>query len=56
MKEQWSARHRPVEILGDRRSLISKAIDRFVKAFNVTVPNTPPYRPDWKGIVERIFG
>ncbi len=55
-KEQWPARHRPVEILGDRGPLISKAINRFVKSFNVVVSNTPPYRPDWKGIVERIFG
>lgn len=55
-KEQWPAGHRPVEILGDRGPLISKAIHRFIKAFNVIVSNTPPYRPDWKGIVERIFG
>jgi putative transposase len=55
-KEQWPARHRPVEILGDRGPLISKAINRFIKAFNVVVSNTPPYRPDWKGIVERVFG
>jgi putative transposase len=55
-KEQWPASHRPVEILGDRGPLISKAINRFIKAFNVVVSNTPPYRPDWKGIIERIFG
>jgi hypothetical protein len=55
-KEQWPAGHRPVEILGDRGPLISKAINRFIKAFNVVVSNTPPYRPDWKGVVERIFG
>jgi hypothetical protein len=55
-KEQWPAGHRPVEILGDRGALISKAIHRFIKAFNVIVSNAPPYRPDWKGIVERIFG
>jgi putative transposase len=55
-KDQWPARHRPVEILGDRGPLISKAINRFIKAFNVVISNTPPYRPDWKGIVERVFG
>jgi putative transposase len=54
--EHWPACHRPVEILGDRGPLISKAIHRFIKAFNVVVSNTPPYRPDWKGVVERIFG
>jgi hypothetical protein len=55
-REQWPAGHRPVEILGDRGPLISKSIHRFIKAFNVVVSNTPPYRPDWKGVVERIFG
>jgi hypothetical protein len=53
---QWPARHRPVEILGDRGPLIRAAINRFVEAFNVTISNTPPYRPDWKGVIERIFG
>ena len=55
-KEQWPAQHRPVEILGDRGPLIREAINPFIKAFNVVVSNTPPYRPDWKGVVERIFG
>lgn len=55
-KGQWPAGHRPVEILGDRGPLISKAIHRFIKAFNVVVSNAPPYRPDWKAVVERIFG
>jgi len=55
-KGQWPARHRPVEILGDRGPLISKAINRFIEAFNVDISNAPPYRPDWKGVIERIFG
>lgn len=54
--DQWPARHRPVAILGDRGPLISKQIHRFINAFNVTVANTPPYRPDWKGVIERLFG
>jgi len=54
--EQWPARHRPVEILGDRGPLIRQAIHPFIKTFNVVVSNTPPYRPDWKAVIERIFG
>src|SRR6185312_12406133 len=42
-KDQWPARHRPVEILGDRGPLIRQAINRFIRAFNVVVSNTPPY-------------
>jgi len=53
---QWLGRYRPREILGDRGALLSKAIHRFIEDFNVTVSNTPPYRPDWKGVIERIFG
>ncbi len=55
-KEQWPARHRSVELLGDRGALISKGINPYIKAFNVVVSNTPRYRPDWKAVVERIFG
>lgn len=53
---QWPGRYRPIEILGDRGALLSKAIHRFIEDFNVTISNTPRYRPDWKGIIERIFG
>jgi hypothetical protein len=55
-EKQWPARSRCIEILGDRGPLIRRAINRFIKAFNVVVSNAPPYRPDWKGIIERIFG
>lgn len=55
-EDLWSAHHRPVGITGDRGPLLSKQIDGFVRQFGVEVSNTPPYRPDWKGIVERVFG
>jgi hypothetical protein len=54
-EDLWPARDRPVGIGGDRGPLISKNIERFIRQFRVDVSNTPPYRPDWKGIVEKIF-
>jgi hypothetical protein len=54
-EDLWPARDRPVGIGGDRGPLISKSIERFIRQFRVDVSNTPPYRPDWKGIVEKIF-
>lgn len=53
---QWPGRYISIEILGDRGPLLSKAIHRFIEDFNVTISNTPRYRPDWKGIIERVFG
>lgn len=53
--EVWPSRYLPEHITGDRGPLISANADRFIYALNIRVSNTPPYRPDWKGIVEQIF-
>ncbi len=29
--------------------------DNLVNGLNIRVSNTPPYRPDWKGVIERSF-
>ncbi|MBW4522821.1 MAG: transposase family protein [Scytolyngbya sp. HA4215-MV1] len=54
-EEDWPCRHLPEVILADRGELEGYNADNLVKALNVTVSNTPPYRADWKGIVERNF-
>jgi hypothetical protein len=53
--EIWPSRYLPEHITGDRGPLISANANRFIYALNIRVSNTPPYRPDWKGIVEQIF-
>jgi putative transposase len=53
--EMWPSRYLPEHITGDRGPLISANANRFIYALNIRVSNTPPYRPDWKGIVEQIF-
>lgn len=52
--EMWPSCHLPKEILADRGEMLSKASDRLIQ-LGVHVLNTPPYRADWKGIVEQTF-
>ena len=54
-EEDWPCYHLPEAIIADRGELEGYNADNLVKALNVTVSNTPPYRADWKGIVERNF-
>lgn len=42
-------------IAGDRGPMMGYNADALAEAFNIITSNLPPYRPDWKGIVERIF-
>jgi transposase InsO family protein len=54
-EEEWPAKYLCEEIGGDRGPLISEKMNSFISDLNVEVSNTPPYRPDWKGVVERLF-
>jgi hypothetical protein len=51
----WPSHHLPEGILADRGELEGYNADNLVNALNVRISNTPPYRADWKGIVERNF-
>ena len=54
-KEMWPTVGLPESIIGDRGEILGRHIEVLSKAFNVNIENTPPYRADWKGIVERYF-
>ncbi|MGB4406833.1 MAG: Mu transposase C-terminal domain-containing protein [Sphaerochaeta sp.] len=54
-KEQWPCEHLPYSILGDRGELESCKADGLSDYLDIRVENTPPYRGDLKGIVERYF-
>lgn len=54
-EEEWPCRHVPQAILGDRGEMESRYADTLVNGLNVRIENTPPYRADWKGIVEQAF-
>ncbi len=51
----WPAAHLPEVILGDRGELEGFNVNHLIQGLNVTVENNPAYRPDWKGIVEKLF-
>jgi len=53
--EDWPVHHLPKNILADRGELEGFNANHLVNALGVSVSNTPPYRADWKAIVERHF-
>jgi len=53
--EDWPSCYLPNAIIGDRGEMVGRGVDNLVNNFGVRVENTPPYRPDWKGIVEKYF-
>jgi putative transposase len=53
--DQWPSYGLPQEILGDRGELEGYNPTNLINALGVRVSNTPPYRCDWKAIVEQNF-
>lgn len=53
--DQWPSAHLPEIILGDRGELEGYNVNSLINGLNVTIENTPSFRPDWKGIVESLF-
>ena len=55
LKDAWVGPLLPQAVLADRGELLSDHALGMIKELDVSVSNTAPYRPDWKGIVERRF-
>lgn len=53
--DMWPTVGLPEAIIGDRGEMLGRHVEVLSKAFNVNIENTPPYRADWKGVVERYF-
>lgn len=53
--DEWPAIGLPDAILADRGELLGYQIENLEKSFSVRIENTPPFRGDAKGIVERNF-
>lgn len=51
----WPSCGLPREILADRGELLSKNSDDLTNSRDIRMSTTAPYRPDWKGCVERHF-
>jgi Mu transposase-like protein len=54
-EEMWPCRYLPEELTGDRGPLEGRNADNLANGLNIHVSNTPPYRADWKGIIEQLF-
>ncbi|MBY3619577.1 DDE-type integrase/transposase/recombinase [Acinetobacter sp. CUI P1] len=54
-EQMFPSAHLPEKIVADRGELISDPAGVLSFYFNIDVVNTPPYRADWKGIVEQQF-
>ncbi len=54
-EEQWPCKHLPEIIIADRGEFEGYSVENLINNLNVKIENTPPYRGDLKGIVERSF-
>lgn len=54
-EEEWPCNHVPEAILADRGEMEGKMVETLINSLQVRIENTPPYRADWKGIVEQYF-
>ena len=54
-KEQWPVVGLCDALLADRGELLGYQIESLENSFSVRIENTPPYRGDSKGIIERTF-
>ncbi len=55
LQEDWPSHHVPLAILGDRGEMESYHADTLVNGLDVRIENTPSFRADWKGIIEKYF-
>jgi len=53
--ELWPMQGLPEHIIGDKGEMLGRHVEVLSKSFHVEIQNTPAYRADWKGIVERYF-
>lgn len=51
----WPCSHLPVQLVADRAELLSEAGETMSKNLGVDVQILPPFRPDWKSIIESRF-
>lgn len=53
--EEWPCQGLPETVLADRGELKGHGASNIVASLGIKISNTPPYRPDMKGLVEREF-
>jgi len=55
VESDWPCSHLPVELVADRAELLSEAGEAMTKVLGTAVKILPPFRPDWKSIIESRF-
>lgn len=55
LEEEWPSHHLPAQVVADRGELKGEKANAWTDNLNIRLDNTPPYRADFKGIVERSF-
>ena len=53
--EDWPCSQLPAALIADRGEMESRAADVLVSGLGIRIENTPPYRGDLKGVIERHF-
>lgn len=53
--EWWPSAYLPEIIVGDRGELEGYNVNSLIDGLNISIENNPAFRPDWKGIVEKLF-
>lgn len=54
-KDEWNVACVPQRIFADRGELNGKQIEEAIAGLGITIQNAPPYRADYKGIIEQAF-
>lgn len=52
---EWDVACVPQRIFADRGELNSKQIEDAIEGLGISIQNAPPYRADYKGIIEQVF-
>ncbi|WP_077318151.1 Mu transposase C-terminal domain-containing protein [Virgibacillus proomii] len=54
-KDEWNVACVPQRIFADRGELNGKQIEEAIAGLGITIQNAPPYRADYKGVIEQAF-
>lgn len=54
--QDWPSRHLPAKIMTDRGSeFLGGPLENLCECYGIEIENLPAYRPDLKGVVEKLF-
>lgn len=56
LPEEWPCHHLPHNVYADRGEMLSEAAEGLASGLKIELGIAPPYRPDWKAMVESRFG